>query len=326
MNKLTGKSILVTGGTGSFGQALIGHLLGIKQSFSSITVFSRDEYKQYQMRRKYNEVTNLRFIIGDVRDEKALTEACRNIDVVIHAAALKQNISGEVYPEEFIKTNIDGTRNLIRAAVHEQVEKVIALSTDKAVYPTTLYGASKLSAEKLLVGANEKYADLTQFAIIRLGNLFGSRGSVLYALNEDSAQHEVRITQPKMSRFSLSMEEGVHSALKVLECMKGGEVFVPKMSAYTLEKLVRAMGLKLAKQDTGPRLTEKIHEQALSSEEVRYTFEWENFYIYLNPNTQQYQHWKQTGKKLPETFEYRSDLAPQISISDLQQQISFYLS
>lgn len=323
MVNLNQQNILITGATGSYGQALVKRLLSQNTELKSVTVFSRDEYKQYEMQRRFPaaQYPALQFMIGDIRDQEALLQATKGIDIIIHAAALKQNISGEQYSDEFIKTNVDGTRNLIKAALQHKVKQVLSLSTDKAVYPTTLYGASKLCAEKLLLSANVYTDNATHFSVLRLGNLFGSRGSISSELKERLAEENITITDPEMTRFSLTMEESIDITLKVLKEIKGGEIFIPQMHAYRLGDLIHALKQEVNIISTGPRLTEKMHEIALSSEEARFTVKWENFYVFVSPQALSYAHWQQKGNAVSHDFEMNSFSAPSLSIQALKQLI-----
>jgi FlaA1/EpsC-like NDP-sugar epimerase len=309
MTDFVGSKLFITGGTGSFGQALVAELMKDHSHVKEVTVFSRDEYKQYQMRRRFplEYYPRLRFVLGDIRDQQALSEALEGTDTVIHAAALKQNPAGELYPDEFYKTNVEGTRHLIRAAKATKVERVLALSTDKAVYPTSAYGASKLCAEKLLLAANEK-SKASRFSVMRLGNLLGSRASVMPALLE--AHHEqigqINITHPDMTRFSLTLSQSLTYCTDVLSMMQGGEIFVPKMSAYRLRDLVRALLPEVKVVATGPRASEKMHELALSTEEARFGYAYQEFFV-ICPDPQSHSYWKVKGRKLEEDFAYSSD-------------------
>jgi UDP-N-acetylglucosamine 4,6-dehydratase/5-epimerase len=328
MKDLNQQNILITGGTGSYGQALVEKLLHLYPKLKTMTIFSRDEYKQYEMQRKFpsTQFPALQYIIGDIRDQEALLQATREMDIIIHAAALKQNISGEHHAGEFIKTNVDGTRNLIKAALQHGVKQVLTLSTDKAVHPTTLYGASKLCAEKLLLAANAFQKHATSFSVLRLGNLFGSRGSISFALKGMLSEDTIQITDPEMTRFSLTMEASIQHTLKVLEHMQGGEIFIPKMDAYRLGDLIRALKNDLKIISSGPRLTEKVHEIALSSEEARFTVEWDDFFVFVNPHSKNYDCWKDKGKAISHDFEQNSFSAPRLSIEKLKQLIDAHTS
>lgn len=328
MTKLNQQHILITGGTGSYGQALVKKLAQDFPEIKGVTVFSRDEYKQYEMQRSFPQAQfpTLQYVIGDIRDQEVLGQATKGVDIVIHAAALKQNISGEQYADEFIKTNVEGTRNVIRASQHNEVRQVLLLSTDKAVYPTTLYGATKLCAEKLFLAANENPNCITIFSTLRLGNLFGSRGSVSLALKDKLAENTIQITDPEMTRFSLTMEESVGHTLKVLQHMQGGEIFVPKMAAYRLGDLIHAFSHTLKIETTGPRMTEKMHEIALSAEEARFSVEWEDFFVFTNAQTKSFAYWQQQGKTVAKDFEYASLDTQRLSSEILKNMIDSYTS
>lgn len=323
MMKLHQQHILITGGTGSYGQALVKKLLHEFSDVKAVTVFSRDEYKQYEIQRSFPKAQfpALQCVIGDVRDQDALFQATKGVDIVIHAAALKQNISGEQYADEFIKTNVEGTRHLIKAAVNNEVKKVLLVSTDKAVYPTTLYGASKLCAEKLLLSANTSHSESSLFSVLRLGNLFGSRGSISSALNHMLKEDALHITDPEMTRFSLTIEDSIRHTLKVLEHMNGGEIFIPKMDAYRLGDLIQALKKDIKMISSGPRLTEKMHEISLSSEEARFSVQWEDFFVFVSPQLRSNTYWQNTGSAVPHDFEYSSLSVPKLNFTELKQLI-----
>jgi FlaA1/EpsC-like NDP-sugar epimerase len=328
MPNLSNQHILVTGGTGSFGQALVALFQASFPDIRSVTVFSRDEYKQYQMRKAIAAAkdSGIKFILGDIRDQQALSEACEGMDVIIHAAALKQNPAGEENPDEFIKTNVDGTRNLIRAAKARGVAKVLALSTDKAVYPVSTYGASKLCAEKLLLAEAGKNVPSTRFSVLRLGNLLGSRASVVPALAEKKGIDHVSITHPEMSRFSLSLEESVQHCLQVLELMQGGEVFVPAMAAYRLKDLVKAILPDATIKASGPRVAEKMHELALSPEESRFGFSADGLFVLCTDQSPAMAYWQKQAARLPEDFVYSSEFPRhQLTIKELQEMLQKFI-
>lgn len=322
MTDFVARRLCITGGTGSFGQALVAKLLEEKNHVDELTVFSRDEYKQYRLRRRFREGSypTMKLVLGDIRDQYALREALEGMDTVIHAAALKQNPAGEENPDEFIKTNVEGTRHLIRAAKEANVKRVLALSTDKAVYPTSAYGASKLCAEKLLMAAQEK-SNVTRFSVFRLGNLLGSRASVVPALLETEGLDagKVSITHPKMTRFSLTLQESVAYCMQAVNIMQGGEVFVPKMSAYRLQDLVTALLPQAELQVTGPRASEKMHELALSVEEARYGYSFKNFFL-ICPGPHSNLFWKDRGEPLSDDFFYSSDHPERLlQVAELRQ-------
>ncbi|MFP4292260.1 MAG: polysaccharide biosynthesis protein [Cyclobacteriaceae bacterium] len=309
MLNLSEKNILLTGGTGSFGQTFTKSILHLFPEIRSLKIFSRDEFKQYEMRRQLSvqQAAVANFVLGDIRDQDALEEACTGVDYVIHSAALKQNDMGERNPDEFVRTNVDGTRNLIRAAKARGVAKVLALSTDKAVYPVSAYGASKLCAEKLLLAEAKKDSQTTLFSVLRLGNLLGSRASVVPALAEKEGKDTVSITHPEMSRFSLSLQESVQYCLQVLELMQGGEVFVPAMAAYRLKDLVKAILPHAEIKTSGPRVAEKMHELALSPEESRFGFDAHGLFVLCSGQGPAMAYWQKQANPLPENFVYSSE-------------------
>ncbi|MFN8657726.1 MAG: UDP-N-acetylglucosamine 4,6-dehydratase (inverting) [Candidatus Obscuribacterales bacterium] len=300
-------TVLVTGGTGSFGRAFINKLL--KQSPpKKLIVFSRDECKQFEMR---NEVPDrcLRFFIGDVRDRDRLYRAFQDVDVVIHAAALKQVPAAEYNPFEFIKTNVLGAANIIDAAIDRGVSRVIALSTDKAANPVNLYGATKLCSDKLFVTANA-YAGSqpTTFSIVRYGNVIGSRGSVIPLFMEMRKTGTLTITDERMTRFWLTLEQGVDFVLDCVNKMRGGEIFVPKIPSMRLVELAKAIAPDCKFEITGIRPGEKLHETLVPQDEAPWCLEYDKHFI-IEPN----QLWWETasgdgGKPVPKDFRYASDI------------------
>ncbi|MFB6182326.1 MAG: UDP-N-acetylglucosamine 4,6-dehydratase (inverting) [Candidatus Magasanikbacteria bacterium] len=299
------KTILITGGTGSFGKKFIE--LALKAKIDAIRVFSRGEYKQLKVRKKFKNNSKLRFFIGDVRDEKRLSRAVRGVDVVVHAAALKQITAAEYNPLEAIKTNIDGARNVINAALEQGVSKVMALSTDKAVNPVNLYGATKLCAEKLFVQANSYAADTgTQFSCVRYGNVLGSRGSVIPLFRKQSEQGKITITDKRMTRFWITLKEGVEFVMSCINKMKGGEVFVPKLPSSNIMDLAEAIAPEAKKEVVGIRPGEKLHEVLISKQEARHTKEFEDFFV-IEPEHDFWgaNNWKE-GKELSDGFVYDS--------------------
>lgn len=278
------KSILVTGGTGSFGNAFIKKILHDHPEVERIVVLSRDEFKQFEMSNlpEFRNNPRLRFFIGDVRDKERLYRAFDGIDVVIHAAALKQIPSCEYNPFEAIKTNILGAQNVIDAAIDRKVRRVIALSTDKACAPINLYGATKLCSDKLFVAGNV-YAGHhdTRFAVVRYGNVAGSRGSVIPYFKELIAQgaKELPITHPAMTRFWLKLEHAVDMVLMALEKMEGGELFVQKIPSMKITDLAQAMAPHIAIREVGIRPGEKIHEMMISREDAKDTIELDQYYV-----------------------------------------------
>ena len=286
-NKIDGKTIFITGGTGSFGNAMTNILLK-KYKPKKIIIFSRDELKQYEMKNsilpKY--LKNMRFFIGDIRDLSRLKTAMRNVDFVIHAAALKHVPIAEYNPVEFVKTNILGSQNVIDAAIESGVSRVIALSTDKAAAPINLYGATKLTADKLFVAANNVAGDKkTIFSVVRYGNVMNSRGSVIPLFLSKSKKDNFTVTDREMTRFTITLEEGVNLVLKTLDMMIGGEIVVPKIPSFKILDLTKAIDDKRKIVITGIRPGEKIHEEMITTSDSLNTVEFKGFYIIL-PNSE----------------------------------------
>ncbi|MBI1888687.1 MAG: UDP-N-acetylglucosamine 4,6-dehydratase (inverting) [Candidatus Spechtbacteria bacterium] len=279
--KLKGKTILITGGTGSFGQAFVARVLA-QENPKAIRVYSRDELKQQQMRVALKDDERLRFLIGDVRDGKRLERACEGVDIIIHAAAMKQVPACEYNPIEAIRTNIDGAINVIEAALNLHTPKVIALSSDKAVHPVNLYGATKLCAEKLFVQANS-YAGLskkTSFSVVRYGNVVASRGSVIPLFKEQILRGEpLTLTDERMTRFWITLEQAVDFVVASIGMMKGGEIFVPKIPSMKIVDLVRAFNYAKVVKVIGIRPGEKIDEFLITKEEGPRTYELADRYV-----------------------------------------------
>jgi UDP-N-acetylglucosamine 4,6-dehydratase (inverting) len=285
--KINGKTIFITGGTGSFGNAMTNMLLK-KYKPKKIIIFSRDELKQYEMKNsispKYLKI--MRFFIGDIRDLSRLKTAMRNVDLVIHAAALKHVPIAEYNPVEFVKTNILGSQNVIDAAIESSVSRVIALSTDKAAAPINLYGATKLTADKLFVAANNVAGDKkTIFSVVRYGNVMNSRGSVLPLFLNQSKKDFFTVTDKEMTRFTITLEEGVNLVLKTLDTMIGGEIVVPKIPSFRIVDLTKAIDSKKNILITGIRPGEKIHEEMITTSDSLNTVEFKTFYIIM-PNSE----------------------------------------
>lgn len=284
------KSILVTGGTGSFGKKFIQTILD-KYKPKKVIVYSRDELKQYEMQtsekfRKYDNQNVLRYFIGDVRDLERLKRAMEGVDFVIHAAALKQVPAAEYNPFEAVKTNIIGGQNVIDACLQAGVQKVIALSTDKAAAPINLYGATKLTSDKLFVAANNyKGKRDIKFSVVRYGNVMGSRGSVIPFFLNKKIEGTLPITDERMTRFNITLEEGVDFVIKNLERMWGGELFVPKIPSYKITDVANAIDPKCKIKIVGIRPGEKLHEEMITQTDSINTIEFENYYVIL-PSTQ----------------------------------------
>ena len=282
---LNNKNLLITGGTGSFGSAFIEKVSKIYKP-KKIIIFSRDELKQSEMQKKIkkSEIKKFRFFIGDVRDKERVHTALKEVDVVIHAAALKQVDTAEYNPLEAVKTNIIGAENIISASISNNVEKIIALSTDKACSPINLYGATKLVSDKLFISANNvKGKTKCKFSVLRYGNVLGSRGSVIPLFLKQKKNNEIlTITDLEMTRFSLTIDDGINFAIKTLGMMTGGEIFVPKIPSYKMVDLITAIGIKY--KIIGMRPGEKKHEDLISVSDALQALETEKFYI-ISPNT-----------------------------------------
>ena len=282
---LNGKSILITGGTGSFGHRYASTLLK-KYNLKRLVIFSRDELKQYDMEMRFRQNKDynsnvMRFFIGDVRDRARLEEAMRDIDIVIHAAALKQVPAAEYNPMECIKTNIHGAENIVQAALSNNVDKVIALSTDKAANPINLYGATKLASDKLFVAANNMSGGRTKLSVVRYGNVVGSRGSVVPLFEKLISEEEdhLPITHEGMTRFWITLQEGVDFVLKNMERMKGGEIFVPKIPSVRIIDLAKAMAPNLPVKIIGIRPGEKLHEIMCPFDDSHLTIEFMDYFV-----------------------------------------------
>jgi len=308
------KSILITGGTGSFGKQFVKTVLSRYQP-RKVIVYSRDELKQYEMAQEFYSPA-MRYFIGDVRDRDRLRLAMRGVDYVIHAAALKQIPAAEYNPMECIKTNIYGANNVIDAAIEQEVEKVIALSTDKAVNPINLYGATKLAADKLFVAANNIVGELkTRFAVVRYGNVVGSRGSVVPFFQKLIGEKatEIPITDPRMTRFWITLQHGVDLVLNSFERMKGGEIFVPKIPSMKITDLAETLAPGVPTRIVGIRPGEKLHEAMFCAEASHLVLEFADHYV-IRP-TIEYAHvvdytcnaLSEKGVPVPEGFEYSSE-------------------
>jgi len=302
------KVILVTGGTGSFGKKFIEIMLK-EYTPSKLIVFSRDEQKQHEMRQMGFVHENLRYFIGDVRDYDRLRRAFYGVDFVIHAAALKQVPACEYNPMEAVKTNILGSSNVIDAALDAKVNRVVALSTDKAVNPINLYGATKLAAEKLFVQSNA-YAGgkTTRFSCVRYGNVVGSRGSVVPLFIRQRKKGVVTVTDKRMTRFWISLNQGVRFVIRCLEEMHGGEVFVPKIPSMTVSDLAKAMAPEAEIKYIGIRPGEKLHEVLISEDEARTVIELDDMYVVQPAEAYWFgREWESIGKALPDNFRYISN-------------------
>ena len=303
---LDDKTVLVTGGTGSFGQAFVGELLA-HHGPRKVIVYSRDELKQHEMRGSLPEDSRLRFFIGDVRDRDRLRRAFKDVDVVVHAAALKQVPACEYNPFEAVNTNILGTKNVIDAALDQGVERVLAISTDKAVSPVNLYGATKLCAEKMVVQANA-YAHERRptFSCCRYGNVIGSRGSVIPLFLKQRSTGTLTVTDPRMTRFWLTLENGVRFVLDSLSRMQGGEIFVPKIPSLSVADLAATIAPECEIREMGIRPGEKLHEVLISEDEARTALEFDDHYV-VQPSHPYWENEYVGGDPLEEGFSYASD-------------------
>ncbi|QMU80507.1 UDP-N-acetylglucosamine 4,6-dehydratase (inverting) [Streptacidiphilus sp. PB12-B1b] len=309
---LHGKSVLVTGGTGSFGEVFVRRVLA-EFCPRRLTVLSRDEFKQFQMAERVNGPT-VRYVVGDVRDPSRLQRVFADVDVVIHTAAMKQVPTAEFNPIECIRTNVLGAENVINAAIDAGVERVVALSTDKATNPINLYGATKLCSDKLFIAANGLSGQTgTRFSVVRYGNVVGSRGSVIPFFKERRRSGKLPITDTRMTRFWITIENGVEFVLRVLSMMNCGEVFIPKQPSMRMVDLASAVGPGCEQQVIGVRPGEKIHEVLIPADESAQTLEFEDFFAIQSAFQESWGlkpsdvYADQVGRPVPTGFEYRSD-------------------
>ena len=305
MSILRNKTVLVTGGTGSFGKKFIKQALN--KDVKKVIVFSRDELKQYEMKQEFKD-DRIRFFIGDVRDKERLSRAFDGVDIVIHAAAMKHVDACEYNPFEAIKTNIHGAQNIIEVAIDRGVEKVIALSTDKACSPVNLYGATKLASDKLFVAANSYVGEKkTRFAVVRYGNVVGSRGSVVPFFKKIKHTGVVPVTDERMTRFWITLEQGVQFVFDNLERMQGGEIFIPKIPSMKVVDLAEAIAPECKIEFIGIRPGEKLHEAMIMEDDARHTIEYDDYYV-IQPEFSWWKRENQTdGKTLQDGFSYTSD-------------------
>lgn len=299
------KTILVTGGTGSFGKKFITRVL--REDIKKVIVFSRDELKQYEMKQEFTD-SRIRFFIGDVRDKDRLYRAFDGVDIVIHAAAMKHVDACEYNPFEAVKTNIHGAQNIIEAAIDSGVEKVIALSTDKAASPVNLYGATKLASDKLFVAANSYVGEKhTKFSVVRYGNVVGSRGSVVPFFKKIQSTGKVPITDPRMTRFWITLDQGVQFVLDNLERMHGGEIFIPKIPSMKVADLAKAIAPNCEIEIIGIRPGEKLHEAMIMEDDARHTREYDSYYVIQPEFSWWLKEYGMEGKSLQDGFNYKSD-------------------
>jgi UDP-N-acetylglucosamine 4,6-dehydratase len=329
---LAGQSILITGGTGSFGQKLVGYILEHYPDVRRVIVFSRDELKQFEMQQRFSPAKHpsLRYFLGDVRDRDRLLRAFDGVDVVIHAAALKQVPAAEYNPFECIKTNVLGAENVIQSALDRGVKRVVALSTDKAAAPINLYGATKLCSDKLFISANNmKGPRDIRFSVVRYGNVLGSRGSVVPFFLERRSNGVLPITHPDMTRFNISLEDGVKLVLEALEDARGGEIFVPRIPSFRVTDLATAIAPSCRQEIVGIRPGEKIHEDLITEVDALTTVERDGFYVItpISPDWDLQEYLTATGgQRVAETFAYNSSRNEDwLSVEQLREQIRLHV-
>ncbi|MEX3016822.1 UDP-N-acetylglucosamine 4,6-dehydratase (inverting) [Gymnodinialimonas hymeniacidonis] len=323
---LENKSILVTGGTGSFGKAFVRRILH-DYNVRRLVILSRDELKQFEMQQEFPAANyaNLRFFLGDIRDVDRLRRAFEGIDVVVHAAALKQVVAAEYNPFEFIRTNILGAQNIIDACLDTGVQRVVALSTDKAAAPINLYGATKLCSDKLFVAANNIRGDRDlRFSVVRYGNVMGSRGSVLPFFQDRKSTGSLPITDPEMTRFNISLAEGVDMVLWALENAEGGEILVPKIPSYRITDFAEAVCAECQKPVVGIRPGEKIHEEMITASDSCNTVDIGDYYVILGDGQKRDSYCERTGgTPVPAGFNYESGSNPEfLSVEQLRTLIA----
>ena len=322
MGILDGRSVLVTGGTGSFGKRFVETVL-TETDARRVVVFSRDELKQFEMEQRYPGESRLRFFIGDVRDRDRLERAFNDVDFVIHAAALKQVPAAEYNPFEAVKTNVHGAQNVIDAAIDTGVERVVALSTDKACSPVNLYGATKLVSDKLFINGNA-YASgtRTRFSVVRYGNVVGSRGSVVPYFKSLASTGVLPITDERMTRFWITLDQGVRFVLDSLERMSGGELYVPKIPSMRVVDLAKAMVPEATLQVVGIRPGEKLHEEMISVSDARSTVDIGDRYV-IQPHLDIWPRKREEGRPVPDGFSFASDTNDQwLSVDELRAMVT----
>ncbi len=312
---LNGKSILITGGTGSFGKAFTKQILKQFPKVKRLVIFSRDELKQFEMEKEFSvkKYKALRYFIGDVRDLSRLIRAFEGIDIVIHAAALKQVPTAEYNPMEYIKTNVVGAQNIIEASIEKKIKKVIALSSDKAAAPINLYGATKLCSDKLFVAANNYSGQDGLFSVVRYGNVMGSRGSIIPHFLKERDSGQLNITDKSMTRFNITLEQSVNMVLFAVKNSFGSEILVPKIPSYKITDLAKSIAPSCKTNIIGIRPGEKIHEEMITESDSFSTFDIGDYYIILpNNNKKILKHYskKLSLKKVKKGFRYNSGLNP----------------
>ncbi len=330
---LNNKSIIVTGGTGSFGREFVKTVLSKYPNVKRLIIYSRDELKQFEMSQVFSHeiYSSIRYFIGDIRDKERFIRACEGIDIIVHAAALKQVPASEYNPIEFIKTNILGAENIINAALECGVENVVALSTDKAAAPINLYGATKLCSDKLFVSANNiKGARNLKFSVVRYGNVIGSRGSVVPFFIQKRKDGVLPITDKNMTRFNISLKAGVDLVLFAIKNAQGGEIFVPKIPSFKITDLVEAIAPNCKEEIVGVRPGEKIHEEMITESDSLFTIELENYYVIL-PSTISKEDReiflkKYNAKPVKPGFKYNSGTNTEwLNVEQLREQIKMHV-
>ncbi|OOE45863.1 UDP-N-acetylglucosamine 4,6-dehydratase (inverting) [Salinivibrio kushneri] len=330
---LNNKSVLITGGTGSFGKQFIQTILVRYPDVKKIIIYSRDELKQFELKQLYpqSEYPQLRFFIGDVRDRERMVQACEEVDVIIHAAAIKQVDTAEYNPTECIRTNIDGAENVINAALKCGVNNVVALSTDKACAPINLYGATKLASDKLFTAANNiKGSRDLKFSVVRYGNVMGSRGSVIPFFLKKRHEGVLPITHEDMTRFNISLQDGVDMVMYALENHLGGEIFVPKIPSYKILDVAKAVAPNCKVKVVGVRPGEKLHEEMITDTDSLNTIDLGNYYAILpsvsHTHTEQAYMKHHRAEKVPFGFKYNSGTNEQWeSVDSLREKIKQYI-
>ena len=319
MSLLEGSSILITGGTGSFGKAFLSRVLDLHNP-ARVAIYSRDELKQYEMKQTWGSDSRIRFFIGDIRDRDRLEMAMHGVDYVVHAAALKQVDTAEYNPMEYVKTNILGSENVMLASINAGVKKVVALSTDKASSPVNLYGATKLTADKLFISGNHySYARGTKFAVVRYGNVMGSRGSVIPFFRGLAERGEaLPITDLRMTRFWITLPQAVEFVIDSFEAMDGGELYVPRIPSMHVTDLAKAIAPDAELVEVGIRPGEKLHEEMISPEDSRRTIRQADRYV-VGPTLAEWTYRVPHGDPVPDGFAYTSDTNEMwLTVSDIQ--------
>lgn len=331
MLDLNGKSILLSGGTGSFGKEFVKIVLKAFPKVKRLVIFSRDELKQYEMAQTFdpNEHKAIRYFIGDIRDKDRFMKACEGVDIIIHAAALKQVTTAEYNPFECIKTNILGAQNVIEAAIANNVESIVALSTDKAAAPVNLYGATKLCSDKLFVAANNmKGSRKTKFSVVRYGNVMGSRGSVIPFFMKKRSEGILPVTHDEMTRFNITLKSAVDLVFFALENALGGEIYIPKIPSYKITDVATAVAPKCKQKIVGIRPGEKLHEEMITSADSHNTIELTNHFVICPTNLNYVGMEKEdflrhyNGKQVPIGFSYNSgENSEWLTVEDMRELI-----